>query len=111
MGSDPAGRYFSSGDIRRRVPDQETDHALLGIGRGDPHTNLATTSTNADATAYADEAGEILVDVGFSLDRQASIASEASLNTADDWNGRQALKLQMGRKSLFRRYNHRSFLL
>ncbi|WP_133121883.1 hypothetical protein [Pleomorphomonas carboxyditropha] len=94
-----------------RLPNQEADDAVLGIRGGDPDTDFATAGAKADASADADQAGEILLDVGFAFDRQAAVAPEAGPDAADDWNGRQALEFQMGGKSLFRRYNHGSFLL
>ncbi|SCM70264.1 hypothetical protein KL86PLE_10091 [uncultured Pleomorphomonas sp.] len=94
-----------------RLPNQEADNAVLGIRGGDPDADFAPAGAKADASADADQAGEVLLDVGFAFDRQAAVAPEAGPDAADDWNGRQALEFQMGGKSLLRRYNHGSFLL
>jgi len=99
------------GGLDSRLPDQEADDAPFGVGRGDPHSDLTAAGANIDTSAHADQKGEILTDIGFSLDGQASVTAEAGLDATDNWNRRKAINFQVGRKSLFRRYNHRSFLL
>lgn len=93
------------GHVNCRVPNQKTDNTPFRVRRSDPDADLATAGTKADASTHANEAGEVLFNVGLPFDGQGSVVPEACLDAADDWNGWQSLELQMGGKSLFRRYN------
>jgi len=83
---------------------------MFGVRRSDPNADFTATRTKADASAYANQASEILINISFAFDRETSVTSETGLDATNHGDRGQTLKFQMGRKPLFQRYNHDLFL-
>jgi hypothetical protein len=66
---------------------------LFGVRRGDPNPDFPAPVAEADTTAHADQKSEVFLNVGLPFYRKAPIASEAGLNTTDNRNWREAIKL------------------
>lgn len=84
---------------------------MLGIRRGNPNADFTPARAKADASTHANQASEILVDIGFAFDGETSVAAKTSLDATNHGDRRQTFKFQMGRDPLFQCYNHDLFLL